>query len=286
MRGGARGGRDLVPELEQPRSGVYQRHPARPVVCAHPSTVRDARRVGIGELTYFADPSARRTPSATAAASARPRTPSFDRTRATWCSTVLRETNRRVAISGFDRPSPSRAKRLLLALGEPPELPRRRSGRPHAEGAQQGGRFVGVAGRPQVLEDCRRAAGVGGGHRRRGGGQDAGELEARLRSPVGDLGSGERCDRGSELGAGAAKVSRRKGVAEQPVTVRGDHRAAVALAELDQRRRSRRRPLVVTRRDLTAPEKLDHRRHVQARCRDCVQRASQHRHSRRGLALS
>ena len=65
-----------------------------------------ARRVGRGSRT------------ASAAASARLRTPSLVRTRPTWCSAVLGEMNRRSAISALVRPVAHEVEHLLLAAGQ------------------------------------------------------------------------------------------------------------------------------------------------------------------------
>ena len=82
--------------------------------------------------------------AAYAAASARLRRPSLARTLPTWCSTVLRLMKSRSAISGLDRPWPSRSSTSASRLVSTPVALARGAGR-DAERPQQRGRGVDVA---------------------------------------------------------------------------------------------------------------------------------------------
>ena len=111
-----------------------------------------------------------------AAASARLRRPSLDRTLPTWCSTVLRLMKRRSEISGLERPWPEQVEHLGLALGQQlAALPGR--GDLDAERAQHRCGGVDVASRLEPFERLERGSGLGQRHLRLVGDQHAGELE-------------------------------------------------------------------------------------------------------------
>jgi len=170
-----------------------------------------------------------------AAASARPRRPSFDKMRATWCSTVLRERNKRPAISGFESPSPSRTSTSCSRLVSRPAFlgpvlalaaftP---SSRISAAAAS------GVTACAQILKNRPGHPRLGPASSRRWL-QHPGKQQPGLSGAIGNPGPEECRQRDFQVSARGRIVCRRERMPEQAFAVRNDELTMAGRAERDE----------------------------------------------------